>query len=443
MAFHRHDDRAGAAMKPSALTFLLLAAAAVADPPPERVFFSRVFPVPGQIGLFIAAADGSDERPLLASPDLDYNPAWSPDGAWLAFTSERDGSADLYRVRPDGTDLERLTDSPAFDDQAAFSPDGRQIVFVTSRAGGTADLWLLDVQTRRATALTSGAGGDFRPAWSPDGTWIAFSSDRGSGLPFAHGRWEHLHLVDIYLIHPDGSGLKRSDRAREILRQPEVVRRQPAPHHVLHGGRRDDGLSAPEIEGGNTSLVSIDIVTGAATDVSGGPGVKIAPVFLPSNEIAFIRKDAGGAGIHYASGKIGPKGDLRSAAWSPDGTRVAFHKRLPAAPRRWPQDVEPPSRLRAAARRHAAVVSSVRRPLRDDELRADAGQQQPSRGGIGQRQVDHRLSSGRPQRARAAVVGARRRHRVRHRQVRRVLQRVPRSVPEGRRSRRRRGADCA
>src|SRR5439155_515326 len=192
-----------------AVFVMLVAVGAIASPAPQKLFFSRVFPVPGQVGLFVAAADGSDERPLLASPDIDYNPAWSPDAAWIVFTSERAGSADLYRARPNGADLERLTDSPAFDDQAAFSPDGRQLVFVTSRAGGTADLWTLDLQTRRAKPLTSGAGGDFRPAWSPDGRWIAFSSDRGSGLPFAHGRWEHLHLVDIYVIRPDGSGLKR------------------------------------------------------------------------------------------------------------------------------------------------------------------------------------------------------------------------------------------
>ena len=98
--------------------------------------------------------DGRTSAPR--PPDVDYDAAWSPDGAWIAFTSERNGSADIYRVHPDGSGLERLTDSPAYDDQAAFSPDGRQIVFVTTRADGTADLWTLDVRMRRAKALTSG-----------------------------------------------------------------------------------------------------------------------------------------------------------------------------------------------------------------------------------------------------------------------------------------------
>src|SRR3954462_11984266 len=176
---------------------------------PQKIVFARVFPNDGQIGLFVAARDGSGERPLLASPGMDYDPAWAPDGQSIVFTSDREGSADLFRVRLDGTGLERLTDSPAYDDQAAFSPDGRQLAFVTSRASGFPNVWTLDLASRRAKPLTSGTGGDYRPAWSPDGQWIAFSSSRGSTMTFAHGRWEHLQLADIYVIHPDGTGLKR------------------------------------------------------------------------------------------------------------------------------------------------------------------------------------------------------------------------------------------
>src|SRR6185312_7855705 len=76
-------------------------------------------------------------------------------------------------------------------------------------AGGTANLWTLDLQTRRAKPLTSPPDGDFRPAWSPDGAWIAFASNRGAGVPFSDGRWEAWQIFDIYVIHSDGSGLKR------------------------------------------------------------------------------------------------------------------------------------------------------------------------------------------------------------------------------------------
>src|SRR6516165_313540 len=120
----------------------------------DRILFLRIAPT--RADLFVSNADGSGERPLAKSGALDYNPAWSPKGDWIVFTSERAGSADLYRIHPDGTGLDRLTDDPAYDDQAAFSPDGKQLVFVSTRAAGTANLWILDVATRKARQLTSG-----------------------------------------------------------------------------------------------------------------------------------------------------------------------------------------------------------------------------------------------------------------------------------------------
>ena len=92
---------------------------------------------PPHIGLFVADADGQHETPFLPSGASDYNASFSSDGNWIVFTSDRAGSADVYRVRPDGSGLERLTDSPAFDDQGTLSPDGRTLAFVSSRDGGT------------------------------------------------------------------------------------------------------------------------------------------------------------------------------------------------------------------------------------------------------------------------------------------------------------------
>jgi Tol biopolymer transport system component len=152
------------------LSALFLLATTLGCTAAGRILMTRLGP--SQSSLFVFA-DGSGEQKLTEGY-LDYNPVWSLDGQWIVFTSERNGSADLYRMRPDGGGLERLTDDPAYDDQAVFSPDGNRIAFVTTRADGRANLWILDLKTRQATPLTSGAGGDFRPAWSPDGQWIAF-----------------------------------------------------------------------------------------------------------------------------------------------------------------------------------------------------------------------------------------------------------------------------
>jgi TolB protein len=308
---------------------------------PHQIAFTRVFPNAGQIGLFIAAADGSGERPLFDTPGFDYDATWSPDGATIAYTSDREGSPDLFRIRPDGTGRQRLTDDPAYDDQAAFSPDGTQLAFVSTRNGGYARIWTMDLRSRQVKAVTTttaetGIGGDFRPSWSPDGRWIAFSSDRGTTMKMARGRWEALQPADIFVVRPDGSGLRRVNTPGNFCGSPKFssdgarLLAYCMPIEATLETRRPNPLP-----GNDTTLVSIDIATGNATDISTGPGVKISPAFLPGNDIGYVRKDSNDAGIHYTSGKRGPRGNVRVAAWSPDGSRVVFHRRQVAPPTSW------------------------------------------------------------------------------------------------------------
>src|SRR5579863_10702112 len=152
----------------------LLAVVSFASAQKQIMLMNRIGP--SQSTLFIANADGSGEHPLFPSSGFDYNASFSPDGKWIVFTSERNGSgqADLYRVRVDGSGLERLTDDPALDDQAAFSPDGNQVAFVSTRGAHTANIWLLDLKTRKLRNLTGGPAlqarpgkldGFFRPSW--------------------------------------------------------------------------------------------------------------------------------------------------------------------------------------------------------------------------------------------------------------------------------------
>src|SRR5262245_35917781 len=323
-------------MKAYVLIVALVLGVTASSRDPQKIVFARVFPQPGQIGLFIAAPDGSGERPLLPQADTDYDATWSPDGSSIVFTSERNGSADLYRVKRDGSGLERLTETPSYDDQAAFSPDGKRLVFVTTRHDGTADLWTLDLQTRRAAAVTSGPGGDFRPSWSPDGRWIAFSSDRSSNLPFAHGRWEHLQLADIFIVHPDGSGLKRLTEHGNFCGTPKwsADSRRVIAYCMTAEQTLDNRRAVPE-HPEDTRIVSIDIATGAPTDLRAGPGVKFNPSILRDDTIAYIRRGPNDeAGIYYSNGTRGPTGSIRAAAWSPDGTQIVFHKRVPGFQRK-------------------------------------------------------------------------------------------------------------
>jgi Tol biopolymer transport system component len=289
---------------------------------PDRILFARLGPSHG--ALFIANADGTGERALTPPGSLDYNPSWSSTGNWIVFTSERNGSADLYRVRADGTGLEQLTDNPAFDDQTAASPDGTRIVFVTTRAAGFANLAILDVATRAVTPLTSGTGGNFRPAWSPDGQWIAFSSDRASDLPSATNRWERLHVTAICLIRPDGTGLKRISAPDDACGGPAWTR--DSTHVVAYCMSPEDTWTYRGSAPGNTRLVSIDAATSETTPVEAPTGVKISPSVLPSGQVGYVRSDEP-KGIFYADGTAGPAGaNIRTPSWSPDGTHVVYSR---------------------------------------------------------------------------------------------------------------------
>jgi dipeptidyl aminopeptidase/acylaminoacyl peptidase len=197
--------------------------------------------------IWIVPSEGGEAKRFTAGPANANSPAWSPDGRWLAFVSEREGEAtgksekeqkqqgkgkpQIWLIPTDGGEARQLTFMQHGASNPVWSPDGKQLLF--SAAVGPADeetedgkvlpkarvidrlwyrldgvgfiyerrqhLFLVDIAGGEPQQLTDGDWDDSDAAWSPDGTSIAFTSSR------AEDRWR-LPCPDLYtLIIKDGT----------------------------------------------------------------------------------------------------------------------------------------------------------------------------------------------------------------------------------------------
>ena len=157
----------------------------------------------GNFEVYVMAADGTDVRRLTSSPSTDGYPAWSPDGTRIAFVSDRPAGAPggpsatlrLHLMAPDGSGVTPVTDVQAVPERPAWSPDGARLAFASDRHGDP-ELYLVGVDGSAPTRLTTDPAADGEPSWSPDGARLAFASNRDGN-------------AQVYLVNPDGSGLRR------------------------------------------------------------------------------------------------------------------------------------------------------------------------------------------------------------------------------------------
>lgn len=226
--------------------------------------------------IYVIAVAGGEPVKLTQSTADDGYPSWSPDGQWIAFTSDREGSFDLYvmdRTGENAVNLTHLADlslSATRDlaGRTVWSPDSRQFAFslFTKNALANAEIYVVNLEGQ-LRQLTHRPGSSF-PAWSRGGDQIAFVVNGESS-------------IDLYVMDPDGGNV---------------------------AALTEDGLSSFE----NSPTWSLD-------------GHRIAFAAMQGNRWNLYVADVTGSNmVGVATYPLEDVGALWDVEWSPDGARLLF-----------------------------------------------------------------------------------------------------------------------
>lgn len=205
------------------------------------------------------------------------NPAWSPDGEWVAFESSAASFRDLYKVRRDGTGLTRLTEAEHGSFEPSFSPDGQHIVFASSR-DGNAEVYVMKADGSDVKRLTHEPRDDVAPQFTRDGTQVLWIRQVGaSRLLFRSGI--------------DGSN-------------PHMVRPHDQPVVTHQFVPSPDGKHVALVEQGSAKhldIVVVDLNTKGVVGTLSAAGVDEMPTWSPDSRwIAWSAGQAGDAEVWVA-----------------------------------------------------------------------------------------------------------------------------------------------
>jgi imidazolonepropionase-like amidohydrolase/Tol biopolymer transport system component len=222
-------------------------------------------------------------------PNRDTLSFTAREGTWMNLDVHPDGTriifdllGDLYVMKIAGGEAMRLTDGAAYDFQARFSPDGDQILFTSDR-GGVFAVWIADFDGSELSEFRNINEGDARTwggaNWTPDGDWILARkriTDTSS-----------IGISELWLLHKDGgSGIKIVAPKAEV----NSFHASADGRYVYFGAAGPFSYSRSP-HGKIWSVKRYDRVTGEERTVSQGNGSSASPVLSPDGTtIAFVRR---------------------------------------------------------------------------------------------------------------------------------------------------------